>query len=102
MIYKAAWTALAIAMVLLLADGAGACPTCKENMAADPAAANLVRGYFWSILFMLSMPFLILGGLSGYFYYEVRRARALKVAEKAAGLSTGEGEDCEGRQLAGA
>jgi hypothetical protein len=25
---------------------------------------------------MMSMPFLILGGLGSYFYYEVRRARA--------------------------
>ena len=76
-----AWVALAILLVLVLADVATACPTCKENLAADPAAANLVRGYFWSILFMLSMPPLILGGLSAYFYYEVRRARAQKSSQ---------------------
>ena len=67
---------VACLLVLVLADSLLACPTCKDNLAADPDAANLVRGYFWSILFMMSMPFLILGGLSSYFYWEVRKARA--------------------------
>ena len=53
-----------------------ACPTCKDNLAHDPASANLVRGYAYSILFMLSMPPLIFGGLSAYFYWEVRKAKA--------------------------
>lgn len=62
-----------------LADGVSACPTCKDSIAhSDPESANLVRGYFWSILFMMSMPFLILGGLASYFYYEVRKARRLR------------------------
>lgn len=70
--------ALVLCCLLLALGGsvALACPTCKDNMAADPAAANLARGYYYSILFMLSMPPLILGGLSAYFYWEVRRARA--------------------------
>lgn len=72
---------VAIAVILMLAcDAALACPTCKDNMAADPAAANLARGYYYSILFMLSMPPLILGGLSSYFYWEVRKARARQAA----------------------
>lgn len=53
-----------------------ACPTCKEGMENDPAAAAMIRGYFWSILFMMSMPFLIFGGLGTYFYLLVRKARA--------------------------
>ena len=40
----------------------------------------MVEGYFWSILFMMSMPFLILGSLGAYFYYQVRQARALQDA----------------------
>lgn len=60
---------------LLLAGSLWACPNCKEALAGDANAHNLVRGYYYSILFMMSMPFLILGGLSAYFYYEVRRAR---------------------------
>lgn len=72
---------LAGVVVLLLAmeSLAVACPTCKDTIEAnDPARANLVRGYFYSILFMLSMPFLIFTSLCGYFYYEVCKARRLK------------------------
>ena len=62
--------------VMLPTVMAMACPTCKESLAHDPASANLARGYAYSILFMLSMPPLILGGLSAYFYWEVRKAKA--------------------------
>ena len=68
--------ALAIGLLLLFADSALACPTCRDNLAADPESANIVQGYFYSILFMLSMPPLILGSLLAYFYWEVRKAKA--------------------------
>ena len=67
---------LVFGLVTLSAAVATACPTCKDSLAHDPASANLVRGYAYSILFMLSMPPLILGGLSAYFYWEVRKAKA--------------------------
>ena len=79
--------AIVLMLLLCLADEALACPTCKENLAGDPEAANIVRGYFYSILFMLSMPPLILSGLSLYFYYEVRKARALQAKAAAEGHS---------------
>jgi heme/copper-type cytochrome/quinol oxidase subunit 2 len=66
---------LALALVLLVASFAAACPTCKDNLAHDPASANLARGLYYSILFMISMPFLIFGSLCAYFYWEVCRAR---------------------------
>src|SRR3954470_2946312 len=66
----------ALALVLTLTAVASACPTCKDNMAHDPASANLVRGYAYSIMFMLSMPPLIFGSLCAYFYWEVRKAKA--------------------------
>jgi hypothetical protein len=80
---KIAVFAAALLTLALWAAAATACPTCKENLAHDPASANLVRGYAYSILFMLSMPPLILGGLSAYFYWEVRKAKARQVAEAA-------------------
>ena len=73
--------ALVVTMLMLSAAVATACPTCKDNLAHDPASANLVRGYAYSILFMLSMPPLILGGLSAYFYWEVRKAKARQALE---------------------
>lgn len=76
-----------LSVSLLLCSFAEACPTCKEGLAnADPNHERLVQGYFWSILFMMSMPFLILGGLSTYFYLEVRKARARQQQDHPAGV----------------
>jgi uncharacterized membrane protein len=74
-----------IAVVLLLTlmclvDVASACPTCKDAMAGDPANSNMVQGYFWSIIFMMSMPFLVFSTVAAYFYYEVCRARKQQAA----------------------
>lgn len=80
---------LALAMTLGICAVVSACPTCKDNLAHDPASANLVRGYAYSIMFMLSMPPLIFGGLCAYFYYEVRKAklRAAKVLTEAGSIA---------------
>jgi heme/copper-type cytochrome/quinol oxidase subunit 2 len=72
---------LALAAVLFCSAVAQSCPTCKDSLAHDPASANLVRGYAYSILFMLSMPPLIFCGLSTYFYWEVRKAKARQAAK---------------------
>lgn len=84
---------LAIGCVLVLASAVAACPTCKDQLAHDPASANLARGYALSIVFMLSMPPLIFGSLCAYFYWEVRKARARQaaamVAEPPADLPAG-------------
>ncbi len=66
---------LALICTLVVACTAEACPTCKAAIAEN--GGHLVRGYFWSIIFMMSMPFLIVGGLGSLFYMEVRRARML-------------------------
>ena len=68
---------LALAAVPALAI---ACPNCKDALAADPDAANLARGLYYSILFMLAMPCVILTGLGSLFYLEVRRARKREAA----------------------
>ena len=60
-------------MVFCAMNVAEACPNCKETLAGDPTAEGLARGFYFSILFMLSMPFFILTSLSAYFYYLVRR-----------------------------
>src|SRR5690606_21737609 len=75
----AIWLLVALMLLVAAHSLAIACPTCKDTLESnDPQRANLVRGYFYSILFMLSMPFLIFTSLCGYFYYEVRKARRLK------------------------
>ena len=63
-------------IVALHADVAHACPGCKQALAtAEGEQANMVNGYYWSILFMLSMPFTLLGLFAGSMYLAVRKAR---------------------------
>jgi len=71
-----------VATVLLSLPGvAEACPNCKDSLAeSDPASLGIVQGFFWSIMLMLSMPALILGGLCTYFYVLVRHARRAAAA----------------------
>jgi hypothetical protein len=64
------------ALILGSAELALACPGCKEALAAQKGGGNLVAGYQWSILFMMAMPFTLLGLFSAYMYWEVRKAQA--------------------------
>jgi hypothetical protein len=76
---------IAMATVLLAAGVASACPTCKDGMASnDPEHAHMVKGYFYSILFMMGMPYLLLTSFGLYMYREVRKARARDAANAAA------------------
>ena len=46
----------------LVARPAAACPNCKDALADQPSeSASLARGFNWSILVMLGVPFSILG-----------------------------------------
>jgi hypothetical protein len=63
-------------ILLVTATDALACPMCKAALASqDRGKGDWVGGFFWSILFMLSMPFVLLGSFSTYMYVLVRRAR---------------------------
>lgn len=49
-------------LVLGLAGEVAACPNCKEAVAAQPSeVAAMKNGYNWSVLFMMAMPFTLLG-----------------------------------------
>ena len=76
--------AMAVVLVLLIASVAAACPTCKEGLAQnDPHGQSLAAGYYYSILFMMAMPFAILGTFGSLAYLSIRRAR--KSAEDTGG-----------------
>jgi hypothetical protein len=67
---------LALTCLVFAAADASACPMCKAALASqDGTHGDWVQGFFWSILFMVSMPFTLLGGFSAYMYLLVRRAR---------------------------
>lgn len=70
------WASLAICLSFCFAVAAEACPGCKDALVAnDSQQYQIARGYFWSILFMMSMPALIAGTFGTYVYVEVRRAK---------------------------
>ena len=69
-------TVLAVALLLALAATADAlgCPNCKDAVdTSDPDGLNLARGYFYSILLMLAMPFTLVGSFGCYVWREMRR-----------------------------
>ena len=66
-------TACLLLVAITAADALG-CPNCKDAFATgDPAAANVARGYFYSILLMLAMPFTLAGTFGAYVWREMRR-----------------------------
>lgn len=73
--------AMTLLVMLVVPAIAVACPTCKDGIAGDPTNSGMVQGYGLSIVFMMSMPFLILSGISAYFYCLVVRARAANPTE---------------------
>jgi hypothetical protein len=82
---NAAVLAFVALAVLLFADIASACPNCKDGIAAnDPHHASIVRGYFYSILLMMGMPFALITCFSLYMYREVVKARARDAEKRAA------------------
>jgi hypothetical protein len=63
-------------VVLLVAAEAVGCPNCKDAVnTSDPDGLNLARGYFYSILLMLAMPFTLAGSFGCYVWREMRRQR---------------------------
>jgi hypothetical protein len=70
--------AIAVALlfaVMMIGDAFG-CPNCKDAVdTSDPDGLNLARGYFYSILLMLAMPFTLVGSFGCYVWREMRRQR---------------------------
>jgi predicted cation transporter len=77
------WVSIAVLAVLavgVMAGDALACPTCKEGISgSDPVSVARASGYFYSIIFMMSMPFVIVGTFGGAAYLSIRRARQQQI-----------------------
>lgn len=78
---------LAVLIVGMLAGDVLACPTCKDGMSGnDPVSVARATGYFYSILFMMSMPFVIVSTFGGAAYLSIRKAKQRQLeAENPAG-----------------
>ena len=72
---------LALLTVALLAAEASACPTCKESLADTPNGQSMAAGYYYSILFMMSMPFIIITTFGSFAYRSVKKAEAERTAQ---------------------
>jgi len=77
--------ALVLVSAMAFCAVAEACPGCAEAQAGQGAErSGIVRGYMYSIIFMLSMPFMIFGSFGLYVYRHVRRTRLAEEATAAA------------------
>jgi uncharacterized membrane protein len=87
------WSSVAIALTfaavfLCIGEVAFACPTCKDSVAQnDPHYQSMAAGYYYSILFMLSMPFLIVTTFGTFAYRSVKKAEAHRAAAAASPAS---------------
>ncbi len=75
--------AVAAALVLGVASAALACPSCQAALGGDKSQGDLVTGLFYSILFMMSMPFAIVGTFGTLAYRAVKREQRRQAAQKA-------------------
>jgi hypothetical protein len=74
--------ATSLLAVIALTGNAWGCPTCKSAISGDdPVSVARATGYFYSILFMMSMPFVIIGTFGGLAYFTIRKARQEQTAK---------------------
>lgn len=64
---------VAAAVFFGAASVASACPSCQQALGSDPAQGDLASGIYYSILFMMSMPFAIVGTFATLAYRAVKR-----------------------------
>ena len=74
---------LALMLVLVLAAAAQACPMCAEAVGNQSGSdsSGMVSGYFWSILFMMSMPFALFGGFTALVVRAYRKQETVEQEE---------------------
>jgi uncharacterized membrane protein len=81
---------IAAALLALGVDVASACPTCKEGVAQnDPHYQSMAAGYYYSILFMMSMPFIIVTTFGTFAYRSVKKAQAQRAAQRSEEVAAG-------------
>ncbi|HZW32972.1 MAG TPA: hypothetical protein VFF52_19810 [Isosphaeraceae bacterium] len=75
-IWRKSLLSLAVLALLVLAGGnpARACPNCKEAVSLGSGeVASLSNGYNWSVLFMLAVPFSMMGMGAFFVHRAVKR-----------------------------
>jgi len=70
---KIVLASLCLVALSAMASVASACPSCQAALNSDTNAGDLPRGIYYSILFMMSMPFAIVGTFGAFAYRAVKR-----------------------------
>ncbi len=65
---------LALLLLMAVSAAAHACPGCAEAV-AEQGSSGLARGLNYSIIGLMGMPFLLVGGIGGAIYRAWRRSR---------------------------
>jgi len=67
-------TAGLVGLALLVPAAAEACAVCGTGpgITGDPTA----RGFYWGLLFLMAMPFAIVGSIGAWLFYRAWRAKA--------------------------
>jgi hypothetical protein len=71
-----------VAVFFAATSVASACPSCQAALAEGQG--DLARGLYYSILFMMSMPFAIIGAFAGLMYRAVKREERRRAEAEAA------------------
>jgi hypothetical protein len=82
--------ALSIAVSARIAE---TCPLCADNLANDAYGKNptqLGRGFFWSIIFMMALPFVTVGVVAARIVIARHRRAASGVAPSSGPSASGE------------
>jgi len=76
--FKRALKWLLIIPAALACTAAFACPNCKNSIpeGGEQLARQMREGYYWSYIFMTSVPFLATGSIATLLYLSHRRALA--------------------------
>ncbi|HYB53717.1 MAG TPA: hypothetical protein VEG84_07615 [Thermoanaerobaculia bacterium] len=81
---RAALVVLAAVLIAVLVPALlSACPLCKDAKSDTDypgGSASLPKGFYYSILLMVSAPFAVVGGLALRIYLARRRGRALEAS----------------------
>ena len=75
--------AFALILVLFVPE-ASACPTCSDIVARGKDAVKVMRfgnGISWSILLMLSIPYLLIGSFAFIFWRKLKKKQASKTED---------------------
>lgn len=79
---KVLGTLICLTVLLGAASAASACPSCQTALGNDSTQGDLARGIYYSILFMMAMPFAIVGTFGGLAYRVIKREQRRQAEQK--------------------